>query len=82
MRGKAVRMYIVIVLPYYYISWEVVRMLWPANPLNLNIIEPYWFYIKLEITKKGAIYSDEEFQHRWIIRKSFPNRGFRPGLRG
>ena len=30
-------------------------MLWSANSLNLNIIKPYWFYIKVEIIKKGAI---------------------------
>jgi hypothetical protein len=42
-------------------------MLWPANFPNLNIIKPYWFYIKLEITKKkGAIYSDEELWAVWV----------------
>ena len=39
-------------------------MLWPDNYPDLNIIEPYWFYIKLEITKTGAIYSDEEL---WAV---------------
>jgi hypothetical protein len=24
-----------------YISWDVVRILWPANSPNLNIIKPY-----------------------------------------
>jgi hypothetical protein len=43
-----------------YISWDVVRMLWPANSPDLNIIKPCWFYIKMEITKKGAITSDVE----------------------
>ena len=43
-----------------YIAWEVVRMLWPANSLDLNIIEPCWFYIKIEIIKKGAITLDVE----------------------
>jgi hypothetical protein len=37
-------------------------MLWPANSLNLNIIEPCWFYIKVETTKKGAITSDVELR--------------------
>jgi hypothetical protein len=45
-----------------YISWEVVRMLWPANSPDLNIIKPCWFYIKIETTKKGAIYLDEELR--------------------
>ena len=43
-----------------YISWEVVRMLWPANSLDLNIIEPCWFYIKVKTTKKGGITLDVE----------------------
>jgi hypothetical protein len=37
-------------------------MLWPANSPDLNIIEPYWFYIKIETTKKGAIHLDEELR--------------------
>ena len=41
-----------------YISWEVVRMLWPANSPDLNMIEPCWFYMKVETIKKGAIYLD------------------------
>ena len=38
-----------------YIAWDVVRMLQLANSPNLNIIKPCWFYIKVEIIKKGAI---------------------------
>ena len=49
-----------------YISWEVVRMLWLANSLDLNIIEPCQFYMKVEITKKGAIYLDEELRAVWV----------------
>ena len=37
-------------------------MLWPANSPNLNMIEPCWFYIKVEIIKKGAIHLDEELR--------------------
>ena len=37
-------------------------MLWPANSLDLNMIEPYWFYIKIETIKKGAITSDVELR--------------------
>jgi hypothetical protein len=40
-RSEAARMPVVIVLPHYYIPWEVVRMLWPANSPDLNIIKPY-----------------------------------------
>jgi hypothetical protein len=49
-----------------YISWEVVRMLWPANSPDLNMIKPCWFYIKVEITKKGAIHLDEELRAAWV----------------
>jgi hypothetical protein len=49
-----------------YISWEVVRMLWPANSPDLNIIKPCWFYIKVETTKKGGITSDVELQEAWV----------------
>jgi hypothetical protein len=41
-------------------------MLWPANSPDLNMIEPCWFYIKIETTKKGAIYSDEELRAAWV----------------
>jgi hypothetical protein len=37
-------------------------MLWPANSPDLNMIEPYWFYIKLKTTEKGAIYPEEELR--------------------
>jgi hypothetical protein len=45
-----------------YISWEVVRILWPANSPDLNIIELYWFYMKVETIKKGGITSDVELR--------------------
>ena len=48
-----------------YISWEVVRMLWPANSPDLNMIEPCWFYIKTETIKKGAITLDVELRAAW-----------------
>jgi hypothetical protein len=41
-------------------------MLWPANSLNLNMIEPCWPYIKLETAKKGSIYLDEELRAAWV----------------
>ena len=37
-------------------------MLWPANSPDLNMIEPCWFYMKVETTKKGAITSDVELR--------------------
>ena len=41
-------------------------MLWPANSPDLNMIEPCWFYIKVETTKKGAITSDVELYAAWV----------------
>jgi hypothetical protein len=35
-------------------------MLWLVNSLNLNIIKPCWFCIKIETIKKGAITLDVE----------------------
>jgi hypothetical protein len=49
-----------------YISWEVVKMFWPANSPDLNMIEPYWFYIKIETIKKGAITLDVELRAAWV----------------
>jgi len=43
-----------------------VRMLWPANSPNLNMIKPCWFYMKVETIKKGAIYLDEELRAAWV----------------
>ena len=41
-------------------------MLWPANSPDLNMIEPCWFYMKVETIKKGAIHSDEELRAAWV----------------
>jgi hypothetical protein len=41
-------------------------MLWLANSPNLNMIKPYWFYIKVEIIKKGAITLDVELRAVWV----------------
>jgi hypothetical protein len=31
------------------------RLLWPGNSLDLNAIEPTWFWMKKETTKRGEI---------------------------
>ena len=37
--------------------WEIQRLLWPRNSLDLNAIEPTWFQMKRETTKRGAFTS-------------------------
>jgi hypothetical protein len=33
---------------------HVLRLLWPGNSLDLNMIEPCWMWMKQETTKRGA----------------------------
>jgi hypothetical protein len=41
------------------------KMLWPSNPPDLNTIEPMWFYMKKETTKRGPISSRTKLRVRW-----------------
>jgi Transposase/DDE superfamily endonuclease len=45
---------------------EIQRLLWPGNSPDLNAIEPTWFWMKRETTKKGAITSNEQLKEAWI----------------
>ena len=45
---------------------EIQRLLWPGNSPDLNAIEPTWFWMKRETTKKGAITSNVELKEAWI----------------
>lgn len=45
---------------------EVMRLLWPANSPDLNMIEPCWFWMKRETTEKGPITSKAELKKDWI----------------
>jgi hypothetical protein len=42
--------------------WEVLQLFWPRNSPDLNPIEPTWFWIKRETTKKGPIASNEQLK--------------------
>ena len=46
--------------------WEVLQMVWAPNSPDLNAIEPCWFWMKKETTKKGAIHSDKALKEAWI----------------
>jgi transposase len=39
--------------------WEISRLLWPLNSPDLNMIEPCWFWMKRQTTKKRLITSRE-----------------------
>ena len=45
---------------------EIQRLLWPGNSPDLNAIEPTWFWMKRETTKKGAITSNAQLKEAWI----------------
>jgi transposase len=49
-----------------YNMWEIQKMLWPANSPDLNVIEPCWFWMKRETTKKGPIFGEKELREAWI----------------
>jgi transposase len=47
-------------------AWEIQRLLWPSNSPDLNAIEPTWFWMKRETTKKGPITSEAKLRKEWI----------------
>lgn len=49
-----------------YNMWEIQKMLWPANSPDLNVIEPCWFWMKRETTKKGPIFGENELREAQI----------------
>jgi hypothetical protein len=42
--------------------WEIQRLLWLGNSPDLNAIEPTWFWMKRETTKKGPLSSNEKLK--------------------
>ena len=45
---------------------EIARMEQLSNSPDLNTIEPTWFWMKRETTKRGLISSTEELKAAWI----------------
>jgi DDE superfamily endonuclease len=46
--------------------WEIQRLLWPGNSPDLNAIEPTWFWMKRETTKKGPSTNKAQLKEDWI----------------
>jgi hypothetical protein len=44
----------------------IIKLLWPGNSPDLNMIEPCWVYLKRVITKKGGLKSQTEAEKAWI----------------
>lgn len=44
---------------------NVLRLLWPGNSPDLNMIEPAWIHLKREVTKKGAPQSRAQAERDW-----------------
>jgi hypothetical protein len=45
---------------------KVMRLIWPGNSPDLNAIEPGWFWMKRDTTKKGAPTSKRTAEQIWV----------------
>lgn len=48
-----------------YMAAEVLKMLWPGDSPDLNMIEPCWNWMKRETTRKGAPQTRAQAEHVW-----------------
>ena len=46
--------------------FKVLKLLWPGNSPDLNAIEPCWWHMKRQTTKKGAASSKKELEKKWL----------------
>ena len=44
---------------------DLIRLLWPGNSPNLNMIEPYWPWLKKETCKIGVPKTREDMVKKW-----------------
>jgi hypothetical protein len=42
------------------------RLLWPGNSPDLNAIEPTWFWMKKETTKRGEVTGKKKLKKAWL----------------
>jgi transposase len=48
-----------------FCNWHVLRMEWCPNSPDINAIEPTWFWMKKETTKRGASTNRKKLRSRW-----------------
>lgn len=46
--------------------WGIEKLLWPGNSPDLNAIEPCWFWMKRQTTKRGPITNEKLLKEEWI----------------
>ena len=51
---------------YSYSMKDIIKLLWPGNSPDLNMIEPCWAYLKRVTTRKGRLKSRGEAEKAWI----------------
>ena len=44
---------------------DIMRLLWPGNSLDLNMIEPCWPWLKRETCKTGTPKTRKEMKKKW-----------------
>jgi hypothetical protein len=47
-------------------EFGVQRLPWCGNSPDFNMIEPTWFWMKVETTKKGPITSNKALKKAWV----------------
>jgi ubiquitin-protein ligase len=48
-----------------YNLWIIMKMLWPGNSPNLNVIKKAWFWMKKETIKRGPTSDKKKLRVRW-----------------
>jgi hypothetical protein len=49
-----------------YCLWEIMKLIWPANSLDLNAIEPYWAWMKRQTIKRGVASGMKQLKKDWL----------------
>ena len=49
-----------------FMDFNIVRLLWPGNSLDLNMIEPCWSWMKRMTSQKGPLRTRKEAEKAWL----------------